>query len=348
VSRLPEPVLGSMAREVGGVLVPSASLPEEASMKFVISAGHGLIVRGAVGPEPYGLDEVDEARRVVPELAKHLRKLGHTVVEFYENEAQTQSENLENIVAFHNSQTRNLDISVHFNAYVPTDGGRGTEVLYVTQEGIAARVASAIAEAGGLINRGAHHRSDLYFLNQTTAAAILIEVAFVDAEADVEQYNNNFEAICQAIADVAGPASSSTLRAKGKVSWFGGPDDQGVTPSEGLAFLYSVEDKPELFLKYQPSGTTGLARRLNPDVNYVAMRWNYDVYSKDFLRGDVMALVTAPKTGKTLLAHPADWGPHVDTSRVADISLGLMEALGIDTDDVVEVSFPYTGEKLDG
>ena len=315
-------------------------------MKFVISAGHGLHVPGAVGPEPYGLDEVKEARRVVPEVAERLRKFGHTVVEFYENEAKTQSDNLENIVAFHNSQTRNLDVSIHFNAYIPTDGGRGTEVLYVSQEALAAKVAAAIAEAGGLINRGAHKRSDLYFLNMTNEPSILIETCFVDAEADVEQYDKNFEAICQAIADVAGPVTAATLRAKGKVSWFGGPDDDGVAPDEGLAFLYSVEDKPELFLDEQPANTTGLARRLDPDENYIAMRWDYDVFPKDFLRGDVMALVLAPKTGLMLLAHPADWGPHTDTSRVADISPGLMDALGIETDDEVEVIFPYAGGPL--
>ena len=315
-------------------------------MRFVISAGHGLYVRGAVGPEPYGIDEVDEARRVVPAVADYLRKLGHEVVEFFENDAKTQQDNLENIVAFHNSQTRNLDVSIHFNAYIPTDGGRGTEVLHVSQEALATKVAAAIAEASGLINRGAHKCSDLYFLNMTDAPAILIETAFVDAEADVEQYERNFDAICKAIADVAGPVTSATLRAKGKVSWFGGPDDDGVTPEEGLAFLYSVEDKPDLFLDEQPANTTGLARRLDPDENYIAMRWDYDVFPKDFLRGDVMALVLAPKTGLMLLAHPADWGPHTDTSRVADISPGLMDALGIETNDEVEVIFPYAGGPL--
>ena len=40
------------------------------------------------------------------------------------------------------------------------------------------------------------------------------------------------------------------------------------------------------------------------------------------------------------LRRTADWGPHVDTGRVADISPGLMEALGIETDDEVEVKFP--------
>jgi hypothetical protein len=54
-----------------------------------------------------------------------------------------------------------------------------------------------------------------------------------------------------------------------------------------------------------------------------------------------VALVRSLKTGRALAAFPADWGPHEDTGRVADISPGLMEALGMQTDDEGEVIFPY-------
>jgi hypothetical protein len=313
-------------------------------MKIVMSAGHALHVRGAKGPEPWGLDEVDEACAMLPEVAKYLREGGHDVVEFVDDVSTTQDENLKRLVNFHNSQgPHDLDVSLHMNAYIPTSGARGTEVLYVTQEAAAAKVSAAIAEAGGLINRGKKYRSDLYFLNKTVAPAILIEVCFVDAQADVDAYESNFTDICYAIAQCADPVvadAPKVLKAKGKVSWFGGPEDTGVAPDEGLAFLYEYDDKPELFLKQQPPGTTGLARRLDPGESYIAMRWDYEQFPKEFLRGDVKARVRAPKTGKEYLATPADWGPHVDTTRVADISPGLMEALGIETDDQVEVEFP--------
>jgi hypothetical protein len=126
----------------------------------------------------------------------------------------------------------------------------------------------------------------------------------------------------------------------GPCSWFGGPDDQGVAPDEGLAFIYEVDDAPHLFLTGQPEGTTGLARRLDPDVPYVACRWDYDVTPKEMLASGTRALVTATKTGKKQLAWPADWGPHEDTGRAADISPGLMERLGITTDDDVVVIYP--------
>jgi len=128
---------------------------------------------------------------------------------------------------------------------------------------------------------------------------------------------------------------------KGKVSWFGGPDDTGVAPDEGLAFIYELETAPHLFLATQPSGTSGLARRLNPNIHYIACRWDYDLYPKEMLASQKhLAFVRAPKTGILLTAFPADWGPHADTDRVADISPGLMEDLGITTDDDIEVLFP--------
>jgi hypothetical protein len=47
------------------------------------------------------------------------------------------------------------------------------------------------------------------------------------------------------------------MNLRGKVSWFGGPNDTGVAPDEGLAFITSPL-VPHL-LSYQPSGTSGLA-----------------------------------------------------------------------------------------
>jgi N-acetylmuramoyl-L-alanine amidase len=132
-----------------------------------------------------------------------------------------------------------------------------------------------------------------------------------------------------------------TLNLTGKVSHFGGPFDQGVAPDEPLAWITAVEQKPEIFLSYQPEGTTGLARRLNPASFYIATRWDYSETPPPVLLEE-MALVTAPKTGRSIKCYPADWGPHEDTGRVADISPAAMEALGIQTDDQVKVSFPYT------
>jgi len=130
---------------------------------------------------------------------------------------------------------------------------------------------------------------------------------------------------------------------RGKVSWFGGPDDVGVASDEGLAFIYEVSDAPHLFLSEQPPATTGLARRLDPETFYIAMRWDYDETPREMLLEEV-ALVRSIKTGIAMTAvFPADWGPGIE-DRIADISPGLMDALGIETDDEVEIIFPYQGE----
>ncbi len=319
-------------------------------MKIVISSGHGKYVRGAEGY----LDEVDEARRVVDELDERFSRLDIGVEIFHDNSSQSQNENLHRIVDFHNSKTRDLDISIHFNAYETKSGPMGTECLYVTQGDLAKKVAEKISAASGLINRGPKKRTDLFFLNNTDEPAILVEVCFVDSEADAGIYGVKFDAICGAIVEaVSGvsqqppltepapepPTSSALFHVTGKVSYFGGPNDQGVSRAEGLAFISSIDQAPQLFLPYQPAGTTGLARRLNPYIHYVACRWDYSKTPKEIMLQN-QALVYAHKTGITLKAFPADWGPHEDTGRVADISPGLMDDLGIKTDDQVEVTFP--------
>lgn len=165
-------------------------------MDIVISSGHGKYIRGASGY----LDEVDEARRVVDRVAELLEAAGVGVVTFHDNTSTTQSTNLNTIVAFHNKQSRDLDVSVHLNAYQTTSKPMGTEVLYVTQAALASEVSDAIAQAGDFIDRGPKKRTDLAFLNGTHEPAILIEVCFVDSKADEELYQENFEEICSAIA----------------------------------------------------------------------------------------------------------------------------------------------------
>lgn len=314
--------------------------------RVVISSGHSKFVRGASDE----LDEVTEARRVVEHLADELSGRGVEAVIFHDDVSTSQNENLNRIVDFHNSQARDLDVSVHFNAYVETDEPRGCEVLYVTQPELAAAVSVAIADAGDLINRGAKKRTDLYFLNQTAMPSILIETCFVDSTADAENYRTNFDLICEAIAGVLSgdavetqPQPSDTVT--GTCSHFGGPDDTGVSASEGLAFIYEInEENQYLFLPFQPSGTTGLARRLNPAVHYCAMRWDYSVHPKNTLLSKA-ALVRNIETGFALTCVPADWGPHEEkTGRIIDLSPSMMLDLGLETDDVVEVTFPWTEE----
>ena len=78
----------------------------------------------------------------------------------------------------------------------------GCEVLWTSQSGfeIADEVVDSICTAVSFINRGPKERNDLAFLNNTEETAILIETCFVDSQADVDIYNAQFGAICEAIA----------------------------------------------------------------------------------------------------------------------------------------------------
>lgn len=133
----------------------------------------------------------------------------------------------------------------------------------------------------------------------------------------------------------------SVFQVTGKMSTFGGPDDHGMGPDEGLA-LFGPMDLTDprysyLFLAASPPGTSGLGRRLDPAKYYLACRWDYSQTPRAILR-DSLATVFNPQNGRSVSARPVDWGPSPATNRVADLSPGLAGALGLNTDDFVTVS----------
>lgn len=135
----------------------------------------------------------------------------------------------------------------------------------------------------------------------------------------------------------------SFITLTGKMSTFGGPKDKGVSPSEDLALVFNqatFNQARELFLADQPPGTTGYARRLNPDAFYLACRWNYAQTSKAYLLS-ITVTVRNPANGRELAVRPVDWGPNEETTgRVADLSPGTARFLGLNTDDPCEVIIP--------
>ena len=159
-----------------------------------ISSGHSINCQGAADI----VNEVTEARKVVDRVYRICKSLGIEVYKYHDT-ASSSSQNLANIVSWHNKFKDGIDVSIHFNAYTHTNNAMGTEVFYYSQSQLAANVSAAIANAGGFKNRGAKKGTGLYFLKNTIKPAVLIEVCFVDSVADVELYNKNFDAICNAI-----------------------------------------------------------------------------------------------------------------------------------------------------
>ena len=166
--------------------------------------GTSKFISGAVGPSPWGIHEHTEAVKVVNEVAAVLRSMDVDVISYEDTVSKSQDENLDRIVAFHNSQGKHdLDVSIHFNSTSPQPGGPvGSEVFYASSAGqtVAKRTVDKICIASGLKNRGPKS-GNFAFLNNTNEVAVLVEVCFVNSHADVDIYHDRFSEICVAIAE---------------------------------------------------------------------------------------------------------------------------------------------------
>lgn len=174
---------------------------------YNVHAGHAAVGCGAIGAVSV-LNESVEDRKVKDIVIKYLRESGNTVYDCTEDNGSA-SQVLSSIVRKCNSHNVDLDISIHFNAGAnrPYCDGvtTGTEVyIYNPQSTRALDAANRIAakiSSIGFKNRGVKCRRDLYYLNNTKAQALLIEVCFVDDGDDANLYNANIDKIGKYIAE---------------------------------------------------------------------------------------------------------------------------------------------------
>ncbi len=154
-------------------------------MRIGIDCGHTASGPGS-GAVGY-LNESRETRAVGKALMELLTALGHTVYDCTNQSAPSVSANLSRIVAAANARELDAFYSIHFNA----GGGRGSEVYTMTGKETkeTTRILSSLEELG-FQNRGTKRGSHLYVIKRTTAPATLIEVCFVDSEADSKLYQN--------------------------------------------------------------------------------------------------------------------------------------------------------------
>lgn len=143
------------------------------------------------------------------------------------------------------------------------------------------------------------------------------------------------------------------LIAQGRASWFGGPDDTGVKPDEGLAVLERGEEfkapwgTSEIFLAKSPPGTAGLARQLSPTGRFIAYRYpRHNAAVRNYLRTHpVIIYAENPDLAgpgsvvRCLVVLVVDWGPSEDeTDKDVDCARdGVLGALGLKTGDKVWV-----------
>ena len=121
----------------------------------------------------------------------------------------------------------------------------------------------------------------------------------------------------------------------GKVSWFGGPEDDVLAPDE-------------------PNWTeTRHLLKLDPSDFYIAMRWDQHapalltqlqtVSERKYWWEQRRILVWNSDCSRCCCCWVADWGPNEKTGRAIDLSPGALGYLQMETDDIGYVEFAPDG-----
>lgn len=173
--------------------------------KVTVHGGHNPSGKVACGASDF-LDESTEDRIITKKVIRLLRKNGIKAVNCTVNNGTSQTDVLRKICAKCNRANADMDISIHFNdsaSEKKRDGQTtGTEVFVINNTGDRADVARRIChqmEKIGFTNRGVKVNKNLYFLRNTIAPAVLVEVCFVDDWDDARLYINDKDAVAMAI-----------------------------------------------------------------------------------------------------------------------------------------------------
>lgn len=162
-------------------------------MRVFINPGHDIdLDSGAVNPN-YGTRECDVARNAGKMLARYLQTAGCEV-------RTLQSDDLGLVCETSNEWGADIFVSLHCNAF--NNVARGTETLYKSYNGqqLAQLIQDQIINSINTVDRGIKKRDDLWVLNGTDAVAVLVEMAFIDNDEDLEILNNDLDTIVRAIA----------------------------------------------------------------------------------------------------------------------------------------------------
>lgn len=162
-------------------------------MRVFINPGHDIdLDSGAVNPN-YSTRECDVARNAGKMLARYLQAAGCEV-------RTLQSDDLGLVCETSNEWGADIFVSLHCNAFNTV--ARGTETLYKSYNGqqLAQLIQDQIINSINTVDRGIKKRDDLWVLNGTDAVAVLVEMAFIDNDEDLEILNNDLDTIVRAIA----------------------------------------------------------------------------------------------------------------------------------------------------
>lgn len=164
----------------------------------VLDAGHGGANPGAVYN---GRQEKDDALSLTLAIGNILEQNGIDVyytrtTDIYESPYQKATEG--------NEVGADYFVSIHRNSSPYPNQYSGVETLVYNRYGEAARLAyniNAQLEEIGFVNLGVSERPNLVVLNSTQMPAVLVEVGFINSDADNALFDERFYDIAQAIAD---------------------------------------------------------------------------------------------------------------------------------------------------
>lgn len=164
----------------------------------VIDAGHGGANPGATYN---GRREKDDALALALAVGQILEQNG---VEVYYTRTTDIYESPEQKAEEGNAVGADYFVSIHRNSSPYPNQYTGIETLVYNRYGEAARLAGNIntrLEQVGFANQGVNERTNLVVLNRTDMPAVLVEVGFINTDADNELLDERFNEVARAIAD---------------------------------------------------------------------------------------------------------------------------------------------------
>ena len=165
---------------------------------IVLDAGHGGANPGATYN---GRKESDDALALTLAVGRILEENG---VEVYYTRTTDVYESPYQKAVEGNAAGGDYFVSIHRNSSPYPNQYSGVETLVYNRYGAAARMAyniNAALEQVGFTNLGVNERPNLIVLNSTNMPAVLVEVGFINTDADNALFDSRFEEIAAAIAE---------------------------------------------------------------------------------------------------------------------------------------------------
>ncbi len=164
---------------------------------IIIDAGHGGYDNGA---SYNGRKEKDDNLRLALAVGNLLEQDGFPVV--YTRTMDVYQRPIDK-ARIANESGGDYFVSFHRNSSPNANTYSGVQTLVYDDSGIAGQMARNIneqLETVGFANLGVPIRKDLIVLKRTKMPAVLIEAGFLNTDADNETFDQNFDAMAQAIA----------------------------------------------------------------------------------------------------------------------------------------------------